>query len=320
MKPRKRQRSTMVYCHAGMLLGISLASFPTGAFAGFEGMIISEKDEPLLFQGWVNLKAQQKGGIPFTGYAWDHWYVLIPLYDFTDPPDTVSDGLQVFGFHDTNPHFPETHSQRLESEVIGDVFPPDEPSGGFPFIITPVFVIHPGPENHKDKLEARLDSVFVGGVEKTRLSIQMSHQLSNGQHPPILSGPLGPHDNCPPTSLCDDCNKNGIQDAQDIIASTSQDCNENGFPDECEGDCDRNGIADDCEAIDTGACNGSLGCFETSQCLCQRTGIGTYQGNGTVCPLEPSVPTIGRFSLAGMVGAVFCMMLMVFRRQWKYEP
>ena len=31
-----------------------------------------------------------------------------------------------------------------------------------------------------------------------------------------------------------DCNGNGIPDADDIAAGTSQDCNGNGIPDECE--------------------------------------------------------------------------------------
>src|SRR5213593_3515050 len=32
----------------------------------------------------------------------------------------------------------------------------------------------------------------------------------------------------------DDCNQNGVDDAQDIAAGTSRDCNGNGVPDECD--------------------------------------------------------------------------------------
>jgi Right handed beta helix region len=50
-----------------------------------------------------------------------------------------------------------------------------------------------------------------------------------------------------------DCNTNGILDACDISAGTSQDCNANGIPDSCDiasgasGDVDSNGIPDDCK-------------------------------------------------------------------------
>lgn len=46
-----------------------------------------------------------------------------------------------------------------------------------------------------------------------------------------------------------DCNGNGISDAQDIAGGTSQDCNANGFPDECEDDADGDGdgVSDGCD-------------------------------------------------------------------------
>ncbi len=47
--------------------------------------------------------------------------------------------------------------------------------------------------------------------------------------------------------LVDDCNTNGVPDADDIADSTSEDCNSNGVPDECEPDCNGNGIADACD-------------------------------------------------------------------------
>ena len=45
-----------------------------------------------------------------------------------------------------------------------------------------------------------------------------------------------------------DCNFNGVDDADDIAASTSLDCNGNGTPDECETDTDGDGTIDDCDA------------------------------------------------------------------------
>ncbi|MCK4340606.1 MAG: hypothetical protein KAY37_02635 [Phycisphaerae bacterium] len=49
-----------------------------------------------------------------------------------------------------------------------------------------------------------------------------------------------------------DCNTNGVSDACDIAAGTSQDChgNGNGIPDECEPDCNSNGVADSCDIAD----------------------------------------------------------------------
>jgi len=52
--------------------------------------------------------------------------------------------------------------------------------------------------------------------------------------------------------LPQDCNGNGIEDADDIASGTSQDCNDNGVPDECldiEGDCNGNMNADPCDII-----------------------------------------------------------------------
>jgi hypothetical protein len=50
-----------------------------------------------------------------------------------------------------------------------------------------------------------------------------------------------------------DCNRNGIPDAQDLIAGTARDCDRDGVPDECEiaagaePDLNHNGIPDGCE-------------------------------------------------------------------------
>jgi hypothetical protein len=56
-----------------------------------------------------------------------------------------------------------------------------------------------------------------------------------------------------------DCNDNGVPDADDIAAGTSNDANLNGVPDECEADCNNNGIADPCEIEDGSSadCNGN---------------------------------------------------------------
>ncbi len=49
-----------------------------------------------------------------------------------------------------------------------------------------------------------------------------------------------------------DCNDNGIEDTQDLLAGTSQDCQFNGIPDDCEiadgtsEDCDADGVPDEC--------------------------------------------------------------------------
>ncbi|MCP4592363.1 MAG: right-handed parallel beta-helix repeat-containing protein [bacterium] len=48
----------------------------------------------------------------------------------------------------------------------------------------------------------------------------------------------------------EDCNGNGVWDADDIAVGTSQDCNSNGTPDECDvahHDCNTNGVPDECD-------------------------------------------------------------------------
>ncbi|MFH0980928.1 MAG: hypothetical protein V2A79_05255, partial [Planctomycetota bacterium] len=46
-----------------------------------------------------------------------------------------------------------------------------------------------------------------------------------------------------------DCNTNGVDDAQDILVGTSLDCQTNGIPDECEPDRNFNGVPDDCDIV-----------------------------------------------------------------------
>jgi len=53
-----------------------------------------------------------------------------------------------------------------------------------------------------------------------------------------------------------DCNNNGIEDADDILAATSVDCDANGVPDECDADADNDGVPDACDAC-PGADDGS---------------------------------------------------------------
>ena len=45
----------------------------------------------------------------------------------------------------------------------------------------------------------------------------------------------------------DDCDGNGLPDAEDIAAHRLEDCTLNGVPDECEADCNANGAADSCD-------------------------------------------------------------------------
>ncbi len=44
-----------------------------------------------------------------------------------------------------------------------------------------------------------------------------------------------------------DCNRNGILDAVELLHDWSEDCNGNGIPDGCETDCNGNGVPDDCD-------------------------------------------------------------------------
>ncbi len=48
-----------------------------------------------------------------------------------------------------------------------------------------------------------------------------------------------------------DCNGNGIEDADDITNGTSEDCDGDGQPDECQTDSDNDGLIDACDAFPT---------------------------------------------------------------------
>ena len=62
---------------------------------------------------------------------------------------------------------------------------------------------------------------------------------------------------CTGEPWCGDCNNNEVPDGCDIDAGTSQDVNGNGVPDECEADCNDNGIPD---AQDIADCTGEPWC------------------------------------------------------------
>jgi hypothetical protein len=47
--------------------------------------------------------------------------------------------------------------------------------------------------------------------------------------------------------LIPDCNRNGVDDRDDVANGTSPDCNGNGVPDECDPDCNASRVPDDCE-------------------------------------------------------------------------
>ncbi len=57
----------------------------------------------------------------------------------------------------------------------------------------------------------------------------------------------------PPPPMFSDCNTNGVADAADLAAGTSDDCNTNGTPDECDvrsgvsPDCNSNRVPDECD-------------------------------------------------------------------------
>lgn len=81
-----------------------------------------------------------------------------------------------------------------------------------------------------------------------------------------------------------DCNGNGINDAQDISSGFSQDCNGNSIPDECDissgasRDCDGNNVPDSCQiagnpgALDCDS-NGVLDSCEISANDCNTNGV-----------------------------------------------
>ncbi len=83
--------------------------------------------------------------------------------------------------------------------------------------------------------------------------------------------------------LSDDCNQNGVPDAEDIAVGQSADCDADGVPDECQMDCDGNGLLDACERMwsEIIDCNGN-GRFDA----CDIAGAFSDDCNGNAMPDE----------------------------------
>ncbi|HPF39043.1 MAG TPA: dockerin type I domain-containing protein [Phycisphaerae bacterium] len=108
----------------------------------------------------------------------------------------------------------------------------------------------------------------------------------------------------------DDCNNNGRDDAEEIALGDAHDCDENGIPDDCQPDVDNDGVPDACDnclsipnpdqrdddnnnlgdVCETGACQISVTCVETTLTLCLNQG-GIFDGVGTNCGAGNPVPT-----------------------------
>lgn len=108
----------------------------------------------------------------------------------------------------------------------------------------------------------------------------------------------------------DDCDENGVPDDVQIELG-GDDCDMNGIPDACQPDVDGDGVIDGCDnclsienpdqkdddnnglgdACETGACEYSVDCIETTLSLCNDM-AGSFQGVGTECPsVGNPVPT-----------------------------
>ncbi len=108
----------------------------------------------------------------------------------------------------------------------------------------------------------------------------------------------------------DDCNANGINDADDLQSGDYEDCDENGLIDACQPDVDNDGVIDACDnclsivnpdqtdadnnglgdVCEIGACDFSLTCVETTLTLCTNQG-GSFNGVGTNCGAGNPLPT-----------------------------
>jgi|GEM_PF-1567121 len=88
------------------------------------------------------------------------------------------------------------------------------------------------------------------------------------------------------SELCNDCNNNQIDDAQDIASGSSRDCNSNGVPDECDLDSDQDGTINACDGCPNDPSKtapGSCGCGQPET---------DSDGDGTAncvdaCPNDP---------------------------------
>ncbi|MHC4064670.1 MAG: M12 family metallo-peptidase, partial [Planctomycetota bacterium] len=72
--------------------------------------------------------------------------------------------------------------------------------------------------------------------------------------------------------VADDCNGNGVDDAEDITSGTSDDLNGNGIPDECE-DCNTNGQLDDIDILGGSPDLNSNGIPDECEPDCNSNGI-----------------------------------------------
>ncbi|MCB9856078.1 MAG: hypothetical protein H6818_10370 [Phycisphaerales bacterium] len=108
----------------------------------------------------------------------------------------------------------------------------------------------------------------------------------------------------------DDCNGNGIDDADEIASGAADDCDKNGIPDDCQPDVDNDGVIDGCDnclsianadqkdddnnglgdVCELGACQLSATCIETTLTLCTNQD-GTFGGVGTDCGAGNPLPT-----------------------------
>lgn len=132
----------------------------------------------------------------------------------------------------------------------------------------PLFVDAEGPDNQSgtadDNLRLSLGSTCIDAGDNTVLPHWLVTDLHGGARfvdavsapdtgngePPIVD--IGAYE-----FRSTDCNHNGIVDAKDIAAGSSDDCNGNGVPDECEPDCNSNGVADGCDIASGDDCNGN---------------------------------------------------------------
>jgi len=61
------------------------------------------------------------------------------------------------------------------------------------------------------------------------------------------------------SDVCNDCNANGVDDAEDIATGTSADCDDNDVPDSCDADLDNDGVIDACDGCPTDPAKSSPG-------------------------------------------------------------
>ena len=99
-----------------------------------------------------------------------------------------------------------------------------------------------------------------------------------------------------------DCNQNGVPDAQDIAGGTSADCNQNGIPDECEfGDIVLYHDFDGQVTLPPGVTTSFTSLWHVTS-ACRPPGGGAsgaycYFGQDTSCDFHTGFPIVGDFTL-----------------------